>query len=215
MKLIKKEKLRGKIICKSGLHIGDSKESAEIGGLDSPVMRRKYDNTPYIPGSSIKGKIRSLLEISRGEDLGGDNIINQYFGITSHSSRDGNSFISRFIFRDAYLTKTSKSHLDEIGSNLDLPYTEIKYEVSIDRVEGSAKDKGLRNIERVPAGAIFEFEIIVNVFEGEEGMHEELLKEGFNLLENDYLGGNGTRGYGQVKIELNEPVQVYPKSQSE
>jgi CRISPR-associated protein Csm3 len=93
----------------------------------------------------------------------------------------------------------------------DMPYTEIKFENTIDRVKGAAKNGGLRQIERVPAGAIFDVEFILNLYEGDNrdalfGLFEEARL----LLENDYLGGSGTRGYGNIQMVLNNPEQVYP-----
>jgi len=212
MKLEKKIRISGVLTCITGLHIGDSNENAAIGGVDLPIVRNKQDNVPYIPGSSFKGKIRSLLEQSRGaSNVGDSDEVNDLFGMIGKGEKQK---ASRIIFRDLFMENES---IDEFAKNdsLDLPYSEIKFENTIDRVKGKALHP--RQIERVPAGAKFDFEIILNL--NENGNTEEeslnLLKEGLDLLENDYLGGNGTRGYGQVKIDLNEPVQVYPKSQSE
>jgi len=210
MKLLKKIKYTGTLHLVTGLHIGDSKENAEIGGVDSPVVRRKDNNIPYIPGSSIKGKIRSLLEQSYGAAKIGDSPeVNKLFGMTGEKAKP-----SRLIVRDAYMTEESVKKLEN-NKNTDLPFTEIKFENTIDRVAGATIPGGLRNIERIPAGTNFKIEFIINYFEGEDKeMLKKMLKDGLKLLENDYLGGSGTRGYGQVKIELDDPVTVYknPKS---
>lgn len=212
MKLKKKLKLSGILTCITGLHIGDSNENAAIGGVDLPIVRNKQDNTPYIPGSSFKGKLRSLLEQTRGASKVGDSDeINELFGMIGKGEKQKPS---RVIFRDLFMTKESKNEFSD-NNLLDLPFTEIKFENTIDRVKGKAQHP--RQIERVPAGAEFNFEIILNLIDLEDTEINSLtlLQEAMNLLENDYLGGNGTRGYGQVKIELNEPVQVYPKPQPE
>lgn len=190
----------------SGLHIGDSKETTEIGGIDSPVVRRKDNREPYIPGSSLKGKIRCLLEQIEGvADVGGSEKINSVFGI----AKKNNTQTSRVIFRDAYFSKNdedySADNIYEILKNseyTDMPYTEMKVENTIDRVMGKARDGGIRNIERIPAGAKFNIEVVVNHFEEDKEDAIALLLEGFKALNNDYLGGSGTRGYGHVKVDL-------------
>ena len=198
-KLVQKKRYTGTITLKTGLHIGDSKESLDIGGVDSPVVRNKVDNAPYIPGSSLKGKIRSLLELSTGSELGEDDQINKLFGFASKEQ----TIASKVIFRDAFLSSASKKSLKGL-KHLDMPFTEIKFENTIDRFSGKAKNP--RQIERVPAGTVFEVEIILNVFEGETGL-EDLLKRGIKLLKLDYLGGSGSRGYGQLDIS---PLKCEP-----
>lgn len=207
--LIKKIKINTTIELLTGLHIGGSKESVEIGGIDLPVIKiATKENQPYIPGSSLKGKIRCLLEQVNGISvIGGtgkdEGKIKQLFG---YALGNNNTQPSRLIVRDAMLSAESKQEL-ELCSNLDMPLTESKFENSIDRVKGTAKDP--RQIERVPAGAIFEAEFIINVFEDNTEDNKtllsekeliELLLEGLRLLEKDYLGGSGSRGYGQIKF---------------
>jgi len=201
MKLIEKIERTAIIELVSGLHIGDSKDSAGIGGVDSPVVRLKKQQTPYIPGSSLKGKIRSLLEQTKGANrVGGNDEINKIFGITENKKNETSAELSRLIFRDATMTTKSKEELSNIDT--DMPYTEIKWENSIDRVKGAAKRGGLRQIERIIAGARFNFSVIINVYENEDKKHIlEVLQNGMELLEHDYLGGSGTRGYGQIKFE--------------
>ena len=210
--LVKKIKINTTIELLTGLHIGGSKESVEIGGIDLPVIKiATKDNQPYIPGSSLKGKMRCLLEQVNGISVIGEagkdkGKIKKLFGFALGNN---NTQPSRLIVRDAMLTAESKKELEEC-SNLDMPLTESKFENSIDRVKGAAKDP--RQIERVPAGAIFGAEFIINVFEDKEDKtvdsktllsEEELLDlfiEGLRLLEKDYLGGSGSRGYGQIKF---------------
>lgn len=206
-KLIKKTIIRTKLTLLSGLHIGDSKDTTEIGGIDSPIVRRKDNREPYIPGSSLKGKVRCLLEQMDGATkVGNSQKVNDVFGIAEKN----NTKTSRVIFRDAYFAKNDE---DYSGDNIytllkdseytDMPFSEMKVENTIDRVLGKAKDGGIRNIERVPAGVKFFVEVVFNHFEREEEIKaKELLIKGFKALNNDYLGGSGTRGYGHVKIDL-------------
>jgi len=176
--------INGKIDVKTGLHIGGSKETLEIGGLDSPVIRTKKDKI-YIPGSSLKGKIRSLLERKdkKSEDGNpcscGECEICKIFG--PHKSENIKEPV-RIIVRDSYAK-------DE---------TEKKYENIIDRVKGTANP---REIERVPEGTEFDFEIIFNVYKKEDIELINKFVEGMELLEDDYLGGSGSRGYGKIKFE--------------
>lgn len=216
MKLYKKIIYRGTLELLTGLHIGDSKEKLEIGGVDSPVVRRKDNNEPYIPGSSLKGKIRSLLEISYGEENTFKNPghpIGKLFGALppgSNNSTTGNP--SRLIVRDAYLTRESAKMLEE-SEFTDMPYSEIKFENVINRITGTAEHP--RQIERVPAGVKFDVEFVINIVgknEAEanqnENLFKQLLMKGIRLLENDYLGGSGSRGYGKVKIVLEKPETI-------
>ena len=200
-KLIEKVILKAELEVITGLHIGNSSDNVEIGGVDNPVVRKTIDNTPYIPGSSIKGKIRSLLEqIAGSPKVGGNAEINGLFGFAK------DNIPSKIIVRDAYLKEASKKSLGE-SEFTDMPYTEVKFENTIERITGKAENP--RQTERIPAGAIFEVEFILNVFDADdEGKaHLELLKKGIHALENDYLGGSGSRGYGQVKFgELKEEV---------
>ncbi len=193
-KLVKKIKFEYTITLVTGLHIGGSSDNVEIGGVDLPVIKVATKNgQPYIPGSSFKGKMRCLLEQVAGAKLGEDDAVNKLFGFAK------NNIPSRIIVRDAYLTEKSATQLYN-NSNLDMPYTENKYENTIDRIKGVAEHP--RQIERVPAGAKFAAEIILNIWDDDiEKEQIALLEKGISLIENDYLGGSGSRGYGQVKIE--------------
>lgn len=212
MKLKKKIIIQGTLTLLSGLHIGDSKENVKIGGVDSPVVRRKDNNQPYIPGSSLKGKLRSLLEVALGANADTkfkdysqkSMIIAQLFGWFGDKNIDGNP--SRLLVRDASLSDSSVKELYK-SEFTDMPFTEVKFENVIDRLTGTAKNGGIRQIERVPAGAEFDIEFVINVMEdADEEKFLALLDAGLALLQHDYLGGSGTRGYGQVAIKLNEPI---------
>jgi CRISPR-associated protein Csm3 len=119
------------------------------------------------------------------------------------TSVKGKETISRLIFRDAILDDLSfRSTFTDKDAILDTPYTEAKYENTIDRKSGTTKKGGLRQIERVPAGARFHFEIVLNIFDDDvDDNILNKLEEGIQLLENNYLGGSGSRGYGKVKID--------------
>jgi CRISPR-associated protein Csm3 len=65
LKLIGKLILEGDLDCQTGLHIGAGKGSLEIGGADNPVVKDAF-GLPYIPGSSLRGKLRSMLEQATG-----------------------------------------------------------------------------------------------------------------------------------------------------
>lgn len=204
-RLVKKLRISTTIELISGLHIGGNSASVEIGGIDNEVIKiATKRNQPYIPGSSLKGKMRCLLEqISGSKNVGGNPDVNKLFGFLPKDDRKGSvddgSLATRLIVRDSYLTQESLDLLKECSDNLDMPYTENKYENSINRVTGTANNP--RQTERVPAGVSFNVEFIVNVWESDKADDLlALLKKGIKALENDYLGGSGSRGYGQVKF---------------
>jgi CRISPR-associated protein Csm3 len=204
-KLIKKIFYHYEMELITGLRIGDSKESTEIGGVDAPVVRRKDNQQPYIPGSSIKGKMRCLLELAYGinadsECRNNGHIVQQLFGAAESKKDNSPNIPSRLIVRDSYLTKKWAEKLKN-SEFTDMPYTEIKAENKINRLTGTADSP--RFFERIPAGAKFEVEFVINIFEGDdEKALTDLLENGIKLLEMDYLGGSGSRGYGQVKLTI-------------
>jgi CRISPR-associated protein Csm3 len=212
--LLSTHRVTATLVLRSGLHIGAGKDAIEIGGLDLPVVKHPFTQEPYIPGSSLKGKLRSLLEwaLNRVENDGnvwGSNKNSQYdasdpvlraFGTTHKQWRGGPT---RLLVRDAYLDPAWAAAIREQG----LAFTEEKMEVSIDRLQGKAKDGGLRRTERVPAGAHFELDMVFKVFDwnGDSGKTDRdclnRVLEGLKLLERDALGGSGSRGYGRVRVE--------------
>lgn len=192
------------ILClDSGLHIGGSEDSFDIGGADSTVIRNPLNNQPYIPGSSIKGKLKSLLKMKYGKLNENDLQLvdkNQIAVFSPVEGIENPNYIqvSRCIFRDATLTEDSIGKLQKyLGKGV---FTEIKGENSINIMKAKAANP--RFIERVPAGAEFEGKIILQVFQGDD---EEKLKktvlEAMRLLENNYLGHSGTRGYGRLHFK--------------
>ena len=199
-KLVKKIKIQTSITLVTGLHIGGSSENVEIGGIDNPVIKlATRENQPYIPGSSLKGKMRCLLEQTAGaSQVGMNSEVNNLFGITENKNLKTDNQPSKLIVRDAMLTEESKDTLLACN-NLDMPYTENKWENVIDRTKGVAEHP--RQSERVPAGATFNAEFILNIWDDDN--EEEMIalfEKGVRLLENDYLGGSGSRGYGQIKF---------------
>lgn len=201
-------KLEYTLRLESGLHIGGSEDSFDIGGADSTVIKNPLNNQPYIPGSSMKGKMRALLSRVHGSveldkdgkyeiRLSDPSLIRIFQPLGEKAENSGELQITRAIFRDATLTEESLRTLqDYLGEGI---FTEVKGENSIDPLKSKAANP--RFIERVPAGALFQGEIILQVFEGDDGKAMmEYLKEGMNLLTMDYLGGSGSRGYGRVSL---------------
>ena len=198
--LVKKIKINTSITLITGLHIGGNSENVEIGGIDNPVIKlASKGDVPYIPGSSLKGKMRCLLEQAAGAPkVGLDEKVNNLFGITENKANNTSNQPSKIIVRDAMLSDDSKKMLLDCD-NLDMPYTENKFENVIDRVKGIAQHP--RQTERVPAGAEFNAEFIINVWDDDDEQElMALFEKGIRLLENDYLGGSGSRGYGQIKF---------------
>jgi CRISPR-associated protein Csm3 len=199
-KLVKKIKIQTSITLVTGLHIGGSSDNVEIGGIDNPVIKlATRGNEPYIPGSSLKGKMRCLLEQAAGAPkVGMDQKVNNLFGITESRTLNTDNKPSKLIVRDAILSKESKEALLACD-NLDMPYTENKWENVIDRTKGVAEHP--RQSERVPAGAVFNAEFVLNIWDDDNEQElMALFEKGIRLLENDYLGGSGSRGYGQIKF---------------
>ncbi|MEO0192527.1 MAG: type III-A CRISPR-associated RAMP protein Csm3 [candidate division WOR-3 bacterium] len=198
--------VEGKIVCKTALHIGGAKDTYEIGGMDNPVIKT-IKGIPYIPGSSLKGKLRSLAEWSLGK-IGPDGSvckcsrpecpICRVFGTPAEKERKFGP--TRLVVRDAFLTNESKALLLDMGS-----LTEVKTENAINRISGKAENP--RPVERVPEGTEFEFSMVYSIYEI-PGENERLDIEFFPyifkamaLLEDSYLGGMGTRGSGQVEFK--------------
>ena len=213
------------IVAKTGLHIGGSGSDLEIGGLDKEVVRNPLTKRPYIPGSSLRGKMRSLLEKLKG--LPQNKSINK---IKIHTCEDPNAFsqcpvctifgipapdkvekwegmptISRLVVRDAELTDKSAEDLQD--ARTDLLYAELKTEVAIDRVTSAATP---RTMERVPAGAVFgPTELVFSVYEAADYDRLKTVIDALQLVEDDYLGGSGSRGYGKVEFTN---IKVYARN---
>ncbi len=200
-----KKKFSLHITVKTGLHIGVGSDKLQIGGVDNPFIKDPVSLRPYIPGSSLKGKLRCLLETESSDFKGElDDKLNLYFGATSkylNSKRLGsNESGTRLIFRDAFFTDKHKNKYDS-GSL----QTEIKTEIKIDRKTGTAEGGALRTTERIPPDTEFEGAILVRYNDDTElEQIKSVLDKAITLLNNDYLGGSGSRGYGAVEVRISE-----------
>jgi len=210
MNLIGKVKITGEISTETGLHIGGSKSAIDIGGVDLNVVKTPFGE-PFIPGSSHKGKLRSMLArkegsvavapgkgVKEGEKTDEDvPIIIEIFGSSGDSKMKG--AVTRLYVRDAFLnTEKFNEKFEDAKDSMEMEYSDVKWENSVDRKTGAAKDP--RQMERVPAGAIFKFEIIYDVYnDGKKDEHLKSVCVAMRMLEDDYLGGQGSRGYGKIK----------------
>jgi len=202
MKLKKIINIKKIMKLKTGLRIASGNDEIKIGGIDNSIVKDPFTGNPYIPGSSLKGVLRSSLEIAKGKTKVcdcGDCFICKMFGSANNDKKS----ITRIIVRDAFLTEKSRQILNEV-----LPFgVEIKNENSIDRVKGTSAGK--RTFDRVPAGAEFEVNIVLKIFEKDD--EEEFLKAlelAFKLVEFNYVGGCGSRGYGQVEFK-DEQIEYF------
>ncbi|MGQ4875378.1 MAG: type III-A CRISPR-associated RAMP protein Csm3 [Promethearchaeia archaeon] len=203
-KLEKRLILEGVIELLTGMHIGGTKDNLQIGGLDSPVIRDPFTNNPYIPGSTIKGKLRSLMEWKEGKaseepcKCGLSNCkVCRIFG-TSADKKDFGP--TRLIVRDCFPTdKTIQKWQEKIKIGI----TEIKTENTINRLTSKANP---RSFERVVKGSEFAFQLIYSIYsiKGDPGID----KDNFNdliitlkMLEDDGIGGSISRGYGQIRFK--------------
>ncbi|HOK79945.1 MAG TPA: type III-A CRISPR-associated RAMP protein Csm3 [bacterium] len=208
--IISKAVIKGCIRVVTGLRIGGPGTGVKIGGVDQPVIADPYGK-PYIPGSSLKGKMRSLIE--KKERVKFENgkhtcqspesykncPVCKIWGIMGDKVKDAPT-LTRIIVRDTFLDENSIT--EEMHRNLELRWTEIKVENAIDRITGTALSRSLRQLERVPAGARFSpLEIIYTCYEQDDKEIFKKIFEAMELLEHDYLGGMGSRGYGKVKFE--------------
>jgi len=224
MRLIEIKKLEGTIVLKSGLHIGSGNMEMHIGGTDMPVIKHPHTLEPYIPGSSLKGKVRSLLEMESGlmiytngdvvsgKTLKQEKVANnselkskgeailKIFGSSGADKEDETGFgPTRVSFADCYLADDWREKAKENRWLL----TEEKSENIINRIKGVAEHP--RFIERVPEGAKFSFLITFKVLEDSDNeLFDSVLLKGLKLLEMDTLGGNGSRGYGRIKFEFKD-----------
>ena len=188
-----KIKIFGDLYVKTGMHIGGSSAFAAIGAVDSPVIRDTRSSLPMIPGSSLKGKMRSLLAKEfNGQVVEPENDherIARLFG----SSKKEKVRRSRLLFADMVLANEGELRKAGLQS-----MTEVKFENSISRATAIANP---RQIERTVAGSVFELDLIYE-------LEKETLAEGMKLLQYDYLGGSGSRGYGKVEFQNIEAEAV-------
>jgi len=213
--------ITGQIQLVTGLHIGAGNEEVHIGGIDNGVIKHPHTQQPYIPGSSLKGKMRSLLEWRAGlvgeskgkpvsidllERLTGDKkqhaeILIRLFGAagdTQNNDKAEEIGITRLSFWDCGL---SKAWLEKVDQNNWL-YTEAKSENTINRITGTADNP--RQTERVPADALFDFKLSIKILDDQEHAFIDTVLAGLKLLELDGIGGSGSRGYGKIKFKLDD-----------
>jgi CRISPR-associated protein Csm3 len=223
LKFIGKLILDGELHCETGLHIGAGKGSLEIGGADNPVVKDAFGR-PYIPGSSLRGKLRSLLEQSSGlavpselvyisrrkgqevrihqSDRPDDDVC-VLFGrnpgrverVAGEPLENSAATPSRLTVYDAPLEADSIT--SQMRENLDDELTEVKSENAVDRITSQANP---RTLERVPAGARFRVRLVLDILCEEDKQLLSRLLEGLRLLEDDSLGGGGSRGSGRVRL---------------
>jgi CRISPR-associated protein Csm3 len=215
--------LEGEIHCQTGLHIGAGKGALEIGGADNPVVKDAF-GIPYIPGSSLRGRLRSLLEQTlglavtselvylskrRGQEVRihqsdrPDDDICVLFGrnpgrvekVTGEAFETASATPARLTIYDAPLLVDSIT--PQMRENLDDELTEVKSENAVDRITSQANP---RTLERVPAGARFRFRMVLDVLCEEDKPLLARVAEGLRLLEDDALGGGGSRGNGRVSL---------------
>lgn len=206
--MIGKLVINGVLRVETGLHIGSGDDLASIGAVDSPIIRDTVTKLPIIPGSSIKGKMRTLLaKVNAGTyilpDIKSDaEVIKRLFGTTT----DDGARSGRLQFYDLFMSETTKEKYSQI--EMDTYYGEVKYENTINRLTGGATP---RQIERIPAGIEFDFKLVYNVENADE-LEEDLktLQQGLMWLQYDYIGGHGTRGYGRISI-FNLSVDIVGK----
>jgi CRISPR-associated protein Csm3 len=221
LKFLGKLILEGEIQCQTGLHIGAGKGSLEIGGADNPVVKDAF-GVPYIPGSSLRGRLRSLLEQTmglavpsemvylskrRGQEVRihqsdrPDDEICILFGrnpgrvekVTGEAVEGAMASPARLTIHDAPLMVDSIT--PQMRENLDDELTEVKSENAVDRITSQANP---RTLERVPAGARFRFRMVLDVLCPEDRALLARVVEGLRLLEDDALGGGGSRGNGRI-----------------
>jgi CRISPR-associated protein Csm3 len=207
MKLTGYRTITGIAKCETGLHIGGSSEQMEIGGVDLPIIKHPISGEPFIPGSSLKGKMRSQLEKKlgkireNGEPCGcgqSDCMVCKVFG--AHKNTKHNLGSTRILVRDASFTANTRNQYEELAKEKGIPYIERKVENLVLRTTGTAKDP--RSQERVPAGAEFSIEIVLQVYDVDNNGNElvDFVKEGLRQVQNTYLGGFGSRGSGKVSF---------------
>jgi len=231
MKLTKIEVLRGTILCESGLSISGVNSGLSIGALSSEFIKNPITKEPYIPGSSLKGKLRCILEQEKNqygangsgykkpkkESEGREKKIQEHDGTPcgcgvcticklfgAHASGKNDRTPTRLIVRDSMLTDKSRKRIENSDFNEEVCF-ETKIENVIDRKKGNTINGGMRTNERVAAGTDFNFELVLQIYdvdtEKDVEAYKELIQKGLTLIELTYLGGSGSRGYGKVKFK--------------
>lgn len=189
-----KIRISGDLIVKTGMHIGGSGAFAAIGAVDSPVVKDIRTNLPMVPGSSLKGKMRSLLAKEFNEQIVEPDYDNEKITRLFGAAQKNHVRRSRILFSDMVLANEGELRNAGLQS-----MTEVKFENSISRATAVANP---RQIERAVSGSVFELDLIYELENEHEFLEDmETLAEGMKLLQYDYLGGNGSRGYGKVEFQ--------------
>lgn len=212
MQLSRIKQVTATLIIKTGLHIGAGDTEMRIGGTDNPVVKNPFDGQPYIPGSSLKGKIRSLLEWQLGLVTLANGHPFSFEHLAQCDSPEARDLLRLFggapggdvenlvkeigPTRSAFWDCALNANWLAIARGRNLLATEAKSENTIDRIKGVAENP--RFTERVIAGAEFDFRLSLKVIDGEDLL--PLLLRGLKLLELDSLGGSGSRGYGKLAL---------------
>jgi CRISPR-associated protein Csm3 len=209
MQFKKNYRISGKIGCLTGLHIGGSTDSLGIGGSDSPVILDRIENVPIIPGSSLKGKMRSSLELKYTDlwltrdgkphtcDAGDCDLCIAFGRGAKDAPTEGSETgPTRLIVRDAFPDRRTREQWDEKEGIVH--GTEIKGENFLNRINSVANP---RFIERVPAGSAFDFEMIFSIYDDADEKRLAYIFEALTLVEDTYLGKAGSRGYGKVAFQ--------------
>ena len=200
--------IKGIINCQTGLHIGGSNNNVNIGGTDNEIIRDAISNLPYIPGSSLKGKLRHLLELHEKNSL--ISVLNNEGEVSTDKHCQAVQIFGVSAAEDKDTIKLWEDNEDIIKGS------ELKYENNINRLDSSANP---RNMERVPKGSKFNFEIIFTVYEEDNKDNLKGVFEAMTLLEDNYLGGSGSRGFGKIKFQnmslIKRDVNYYKEDANE
>lgn len=212
--LIKHVPVKGIYKAITGLRIGAGGGGLEIGGLDNPIVRHPVTKEPYVPGSSLKGKLRSLLEVN-GFVIGGRQAPQPETNANLPACGCGRCAVcwlfgcgdpkqasepTRFLFRDSYILPDDMERLKELLED-GIFYSEVKAEVVMSRKTGKVGGGGPRPVDRIAAGTRLGFEMSVRVFQGdEEEEMRQTLVHAIRLLEKEGIGGSVSRGYGKVQF---------------
>ncbi|MEQ9918897.1 type III-A CRISPR-associated RAMP protein Csm3 [Pectobacterium aroidearum] len=218
MQLKNIQTLRAILVCETGLHIGSGDTALQIGGIDSAVVRHPLTKRPYIPGSSLKGKLRSLLEWRAGvvAETEGKVLSHKVYKTLNDEQKQAQALAILQLFGVSGGDKLDATQASDIGPTRlafwDCEFdeqwlaqqggyvqTEEKAENCIDRISGGALHP--RFIERVPAGSRFAFRLTVRQLDGDSRDLLNTLLAGMKMLELDGLGGSISRGYGKVRFE--------------
>lgn len=228
MYLDKHEQITGVIHCLSGVRVGGNNNVIEIGALDNPIIRNPITNLPYLPGSSIKGKMRSSLELSLRR--GSPPALTLPLPVMRSVERDGKPEINpcscgkcivcklfgsgdskttfeptRLIFRDCALADSSLKELEEAAESSGVFFAEIKPGVRMNRATNTVAKGAFFNFERVPEGTDFKFELVLRLYgeldpDGVRNDYRKVIAFGLGLIEKEGIGGKISSGYGKVEF---------------